>query len=209
MIRLSDRQYKLFVRSGIMTVIAAVLAFDRVPPEYQHTLMALALVGAAVGFFPFATSRPFERIKNEDSAQPDLGTETPTVSARATEVVSVPKARLNLILTEAALRDMQRMSRQKELGSYYYQELSRPTLRSYLAALAQNLDERQARVNEVHDLIEKLKGTPKKFSIQLTSDNTIIVHCESEQAVPRRSVEFETEARSLGANEAIKGEYVN
>jgi hypothetical protein len=30
----------------------------------------------------------------------------------------------------------------------------------------------------MHDLIDKLKGTPQTFTVELKSDNSLIVHCE-------------------------------
>jgi hypothetical protein len=38
--------------------------------------------------------------------------------------------------------------------------------------------ERALRVKEMHDLIDKLKGTPQTFTVELKSDNSLIVHCE-------------------------------
>lgn len=58
--RLSDKQYKVFVRVGILIVVVAVFAFDRIPPTYQPLIMAIAAVGAVLGFFPILTSRPFQ-----------------------------------------------------------------------------------------------------------------------------------------------------
>jgi hypothetical protein len=53
----------------------------------------------------------------------------------------------------------------------------RSTLASMASAM-ESINQRAARVREMHDLVDKLIGTTQRFSVELTSSDSIIVHCE-------------------------------
>jgi hypothetical protein len=196
--RLSDKQYNVLVRAGILVVIVAVFAFDKTPPTYHPFIMAIATVGAILGFFPFFTSLPFQSNKEGESRTAELEV------YNCDEMLDV-KPRKDSINLDIALESLPQPYTDdahvysqlleayiQNVCSYLRPNLTVPkqylhicdvdsaslNLRSYMTSTFANPDERSARVKEVCDLVNKLKGTPETYTVELTSSNSIIVHRE-------------------------------
>jgi hypothetical protein len=192
--RLSDTQYRLFVRVGILTVVVAVFAFDKTPPTLRPIMMALAAVGAALGFFPLFTSHPFESSEeNEASASESEARSTDTVidikQFIGTNDLDVTEVDPNLPFLESFVQKID--TQQKQYLRVYGIHHTGLSFGSYTISSLANHYERSERVKEVHDLINKLKGTPQTFYVELTSNNSIIVHCEGRSQSSMILAEYE------------------
>jgi hypothetical protein len=189
--RLSDTQYKVFVRVGIVIVIIAVFAFDRIPPTYQPLMMALAAAGAAIGFFPLFTSRPFQSSEVGDSCAAESEAHytnemldvQPSNSSARLDVTSEAPTHPHRAAVDANLQALDSLvqkvyKQQRQYLRIYGIDHSSLSYGYYTIPSLANRQERSERVKEVHDLIDRLKGTPQTFSVELTGSNSIIVHCE-------------------------------
>ncbi|MGA3373980.1 MAG: hypothetical protein ABSC48_19735 [Terracidiphilus sp.] len=215
--RLSDKQYQALVRIGILIVLVTVFAFERVPSRFQAVVLAIAALGAAVAFFPLATSRPFHSDKENDSCAAELkvrncGEVIDVEHHESSTGMDVTLETLNSpARAEAGAYSQSLATNIQDVYSNLWQDLaaSKGFLRlcninrtvldlgPSMIALSEAVEERFARVKEVHDLVNRLKGTPQTFSIELTSGNDIIVRCEGRSQVSMLLDEYEMQMRDL------------
>lgn len=210
--RLSDKRYKFLVRSGLIIVVAAGLAFDRVPHPYQVVVILVAAFGALVGFFPIVTSRPFESSEspNEVAVATSFVVDPRSISLVENAVAEKSNTPQSFIYLDnnfqTAYKYFQHNSAAEGVYGRFYQE--QPSLRAYVMSLAQNTEVRQTRLNEIHGLVERLKGTSQKYSIELTSDNAIIVNCESQSVLAEKPNEYWNYKTESDPDVAPKPQYV-
>jgi uncharacterized protein YkvS len=159
--------------------------------------MAIAAIGAVLGLFPLFTSRPF-RSSEEDKSH---AAESRVLDRENALDVKFRQNFSDLDLTSETLSQPHEADTSEyflSLESSLYSNLRQPlgvsgqylplydiesaslNLRSYMATKFANLNERSARVKEVCDLVDKLRGAPETYSIELTSNNSIIVRCEGQ-----------------------------
>jgi hypothetical protein len=187
--KLSDRQYKLCTRTGLVLAIAAALAYDRLSTNYQATALVVAVVGALIGFFPLVTSHAFEA--DDETCHDDENALSIGGTYQDIE-------QSNVVVYEAEETHLSNRSLELYMQHLYSALERNPGVTEGYAAiykltntiLSTNVEhyglsslnverDRAERVQEMHELIHGLRGIPQAFSVELTSNNSIIVHCDN------------------------------
>lgn len=191
--RLSDRQYRNCTRTGIVITIAAALAFDRVEITLQPAVLLVAVLGAAIGFFPLITSRAFDTHNPGDEiVEQAVGEEVQHEADRGASFTHQTKPSGSPAQTQLSSRSLEAYLRglYSAIGSNVGGRDCDPRIYAFGSAnislgryLFSTLEiererERADRVHEMHEIVHKLRGTPQAFSVELTSSNSIIVRCE-------------------------------
>jgi hypothetical protein len=199
----------------VLTLIAA-FAFDKVPAEYQMALVGVAVLAAIIGFFPLLTSRPFDS-SEESCDDPEAGLEkVASIVLADTEgvepadldrKVSAEPILVNLLKSQIISYIDASRARGGIYGSYVH--APGVLLGSYMASWVEKRQERQACMKDVHELIDKLAGTTQKFSVELTNDNTIVVHCEGPGHLAKESSELDAQMTDNREVANLTGYYVN
>jgi hypothetical protein len=189
--KLSDTQYKLLTRIGLVLAVVAALCYDKVGVGYRPAFIAVAVVAGVVGFFPLVTSHAFEA--SEDS---EVTTFTQPISEPVQLFTPAPVD--ETVLSDRSLeRYVQHLfstvrsefQRQDSYPSIY--SLSNYSLSNvaYARYTSGNLQKgRSERVREMCEVVSNLGTMPQEFSVELTSEGSIIVHC-----LPQREV-YDTES---------------
>lgn len=191
---LSNRQYKTLTRTGLAMVILAAIAYDRVPPRFQLAALFVAGAGALVGFSPLATKGAFSPREQEEHSDDELTESSfvvpsaadyaslaPEDSLRPTELGHPSKRSLELYLehlysTIGHLAEAENDAWASILPS----KATRPSSHIEIYALPglHPTRERPQRIHEMQEIITGLRGFPQEFSVELTSNDSIIVRCE-------------------------------
>lgn len=174
--RLSDKQYKAFTRTGLGIALVAAMGYDRLPPAWRMTAITAALLGAVVGFFPLLTTDVFQ-----SSEEPECLEQT-TVSHPIQEDIRKSADHVHLsnrslaIYMEHLYKSVAQVSEKEAV----YTMLCNPGLILSTKGSHSNVMalERTERMREMYELIDGLKGTSQEFSVELTGTNSIIVRCE-------------------------------
>lgn len=218
--RLTDRQYGMFVKTGIALVVISVFAYDWAPPQYHLGIAAVAAIGAILGFFPLATSEPFR--SSEKSEISSLSGEDGSICEVVKSADSKDQAAKALGLwaeVHASFREGREtygavdifdsyIARHYGLLASTYDYRADSLYSVMIGRHARSgAEERAERIQEVYHLVNRLRGTPESFSIELTGTNSIVVHCEG---APRSSVilaDYEKDPLSSEAGEknSLKG----
>lgn len=191
--RLSDKQYRNYTRVGFVITIVAALVFDRVGTGIQPVVLAVAVVGALIGFFPLITSRAFEAHDPEGAAAERVLAENARYQV---DLDSVPNEQTKLSEASAhaglSNRGLETYLRslysaidsnvgggEGVVGIYRFSQANSNLGRYFSSTFEFERErERAERVHEMHEIVHRLRGTPQAFSVELTSSNSIIVRCE-------------------------------
>jgi hypothetical protein len=187
--RLSDRQYRYYTRTGFAITIVAALAFDRVQIGLQPTVLIVAVLGAAVGFFPLVTSRTFESQNQEDQggegvaisevhSQPDSSVVSLGLDEHNTDSSSLSRRSLEVYLKNLYSAMNSNLGGREGAGNVYGLGTLNLNVNSYVFTSLEVQRERSQRVHEMHEIIHRMRLGPQAFSVELTSSNSIIVRCE-------------------------------
>jgi hypothetical protein len=191
---LSNRQYNTLARTGLAIVILAAIAYDRVPPRFQLVALCVAGVGAFVGFSPLATKNAFSPREQEDHSADELTESSSVVPSAADDASLAPEDSLRPTeLAHPSNRSLELYLEHLYSTIGHLAEAENDAWASILLSKASRQSspieiyalpgmhaarERPQRIHEMQEIITGLRGSPQEFSVELTSNDSIIVRCE-------------------------------
>ena len=179
--KVDDRKYKILVRTGFIVVAASVLALGEAPPRYHLWIWLISGIGALIGFSPLATRHPF-RSDEDEPGLPEGSEELRLARVNSERIKPAgeadPPTKSDPSLLELYLETAYSQMRTNLIQTHMTLSQTHRSVGTLLIAL-ENTNPRAERIREVHDLIGKLTGSGQRFSVELTSADSIIIHCDA------------------------------
>jgi len=180
--KLSNTQYKFLTRLGLVLAIAAALCYDRVDRAYRPVFIAVAIIAGVVGFFPLFTSRAFDSSEDPEAA---ANSESALESVQLTVGTSPAEVDVSDRSLDRYIQHLySTVNAEVQLHEYFahINDLFKvtPAMSSYTVGGFQ--ESRSERVREMCEVVSKLGAMPQEFSVELTSEDSIIVHCQPAKA---------------------------